>query len=47
MLTRLTPIAKKEQKMRAYTFFYRLCVLACLIAGSALMAGWKWDRIPH
>ncbi len=33
--------------MRAYTFFYRLCVIACLIAGSALMAGWKWDRIPH
>ena len=33
--------------MRAYTFVIRLSVLACLVAGSALMAGWKWDQLMH
>ena len=29
--------------MRIYTFLFRLSVLACLVASSAFMAGWKWD----
>lgn len=33
--------------MRIYTFFFRICVLVALVAGSALMAGWKWDRLGH
>ena len=31
--------------MRTYAFLFRLCVLAALVAASALMAGWKWDHI--
>jgi hypothetical protein len=33
--------------MRIYPFIFRLCVLACLIAGSSFMAGWKWERLTH
>ena len=33
--------------MRIYPFVFRLCVLACLIAGSALMAGWKWEHLAN
>jgi hypothetical protein len=33
--------------MHIYPFVFRLCVLACLIAGSALMAGWKWEHLSH
>jgi hypothetical protein len=33
--------------MRTYPFVFRLCVLICLIAGSALMAGWKWEHFTR
>jgi hypothetical protein len=33
--------------MRTYTFLFRLCVLASLVAASAFMGGWKWDLVPH
>ena len=33
--------------MRPYSFVFRLCVLACLVAPSALMGGWKWDLLAH
>jgi len=33
--------------MRTHAFLLRLCVLASLVAMSALMGGWKWDLIAH
>ena len=33
--------------MRMYPFIFRLCVFACLILGSAFMAGWKWEHFTH
>jgi hypothetical protein len=26
---------------------FRLSILAVLVLGSALCAGWKWDSVPH
>ncbi len=33
--------------MRLYTFVFRLSVLACLVVASGVLAGWKWDGVPH
>jgi hypothetical protein len=30
--------------VRLYMFIFRLSVLASLVVGSALCAGWKWGR---
>jgi hypothetical protein len=32
--------------MRFPVWIVRMSVTAALVAGSALCAGWKWDRIP-
>jgi hypothetical protein len=33
--------------MRPHAFLFRLCILAGLVATSAMMGGWKWDLLPH
>jgi hypothetical protein len=32
--------------MRLSAWIIRLSVTAALVAGSAVNAGWKWDRLP-